>query len=285
MTLELRARAAVAALELFGFNPLQRRGPDGRFIKMGGAGSAGGRPRSGGIRSRQQLRAAIGRAVDPQSGPLQDGDREALRQMFEFTDPQTGAYTRLGDAEVGFDFEHQNGDKRKVRVEIDLFDRDGRRIGQAERNIRVKPRTDEVVVDHTTFNLSKEARGQGISSRWLAKMDNAYRDAGISEIHLSTTDVGGYAWAKAGFDFAGPRVMRQVADRFELRASAPPHIYGDSPEAQQQMRDLAQRARSTDRAEWPLPIEFAMVGWEPGATAWPGKHAMLGTNWRGVKQL
>jgi hypothetical protein len=35
VTLELRARAATAALELlFGFNPHQRRGPDGRFIKM-----------------------------------------------------------------------------------------------------------------------------------------------------------------------------------------------------------------------------------------------------------
>lgn len=34
MTLELRARAALAGLELFGFNPHQKRGPDGRFIKM-----------------------------------------------------------------------------------------------------------------------------------------------------------------------------------------------------------------------------------------------------------
>lgn len=34
MSLELRARAAAATMELFGFNPHQRRGPDGRFIKM-----------------------------------------------------------------------------------------------------------------------------------------------------------------------------------------------------------------------------------------------------------
>lgn len=34
MTIELRARAALASLELFGFNPHQRRGPDGRWIKM-----------------------------------------------------------------------------------------------------------------------------------------------------------------------------------------------------------------------------------------------------------
>ena len=34
MSLELRARAATAMLDLFGFNPHQLRGPDGRFIKM-----------------------------------------------------------------------------------------------------------------------------------------------------------------------------------------------------------------------------------------------------------
>lgn len=53
--LNVRARAATASLALhqigagvpaeFGFNPRQLRGPDGRWIKMGGAGSAGGKPR------------------------------------------------------------------------------------------------------------------------------------------------------------------------------------------------------------------------------------------------
>lgn len=43
MDLQTRARAAAAIIDLatFGFNPGQRRGPDGRFIKMGGRGSAG----------------------------------------------------------------------------------------------------------------------------------------------------------------------------------------------------------------------------------------------------
>ncbi len=43
MDLSTRARVATAALGLatFGFNPHQRRGPDGRWIKMGGKGSAG----------------------------------------------------------------------------------------------------------------------------------------------------------------------------------------------------------------------------------------------------
>ena len=45
----MRARVALAKLMLFGFNPGQKRGPDGRWIKMGGRGSAGrrGTPGSG----------------------------------------------------------------------------------------------------------------------------------------------------------------------------------------------------------------------------------------------
>lgn len=55
MVLELRARAAAAALTVFGFNPGQRRGQDGRWIKMGGAGSAGGKPRSSRARGEDPL--------------------------------------------------------------------------------------------------------------------------------------------------------------------------------------------------------------------------------------
>ena len=39
-TLDQRARAASAMLDLFGFNKGQKRGPDGKWIKMGGAVSA-----------------------------------------------------------------------------------------------------------------------------------------------------------------------------------------------------------------------------------------------------
>lgn len=286
MSLELRARAATAMLEL-AFNPGQRRGPDGRWIKMGGSGSAGGRPRSGRARS-QQLREAVTRWTDPASapnGPMRGQDLEQLREIFDFTDPQTGAQVRVRSGIANFDFEFQDASKRLVHTNIDITDRDGNTIGSAARTVRVHPQTGQFIVDHTQFNLNEDAQGTGLSSRWLRQAEQTYRDAGISEIHLSATDVGGYAWAKAGFDFEGRNGMRQVADQFELRASAPESVYGDSPQAKQQMRDLAERARSSNRDDWPLPIEFAMIGWEPGAAIWPGKGGMLGKNWRGVKKL
>jgi hypothetical protein len=58
MDLQTRARLAEATLGLavFGFNPGQRRGPDGRWIKMGGGGSAG------------KSAPAVGRAPRPKGG-------------------------------------------------------------------------------------------------------------------------------------------------------------------------------------------------------------------------
>ena len=288
MSLDLRARAAMAALELaadrFGFNPGQRRGPDGRWVKMGGPGSAGARPRY----SRARLRRAVARWTDPRSapnGPMPPEDLEQLRRVFEYTDPQTGAQVRLRSGLFNFDFEHQDHSKRLVNANISIVDRDGKEIGSATRVIRSDPRTGELVVDHTQFNMDEGSQGGGLSSRWLQNAEKMYREAGVSEIRLSTTSVGGYAWAKAGFDFAGRHNMRRIADRFELRSEAPAHVYGDSPEAKQQMVKLAERARSRDPQDHPLPIEFAMIGWEPGAKDWPGKNGMIGSNWAGVKRL
>lgn len=44
---ELRARAALAQMELFGFNKGQRRGPDGKWIKGGGLGGGSSAPSGG----------------------------------------------------------------------------------------------------------------------------------------------------------------------------------------------------------------------------------------------
>lgn len=286
MSLGLRARVAIATMETFGFNPRQLRGPDGRWIKMGGAGSAGGRPR-GRARSRR-LREAVARWTDPASapnGPVRGEDLERLREVFDYVDPQTGARTRVRSGILNFDFEHQNHEKRLVHVNIDVEDRDGNNIGSATRVIRADPRTGEPVVDHTQFNLNENAQGTGLSSRWLRNAERMYREAGVSEVRVSATNVGGYAWAKAGFDFAGRRHMRRMADRFELRAEAPAHVYDDSERAKQQMRELAERARSRNPEDHPLPIEFAMIGWEPGATTWPGKDGTIGSAWAGVKRL
>lgn len=94
--MSLRARAAVAQLELhditFGFNPGQKRGPDGRFIKMGGRGSAGkgGFPKGHGRSSA--LPDSAGDSTGYGSAEITDTQHRGVTR-YDFT-PKVGGRTR-----------------------------------------------------------------------------------------------------------------------------------------------------------------------------------------------
>lgn len=294
MSLELRARAATAALEAFGFNPNQRRGPDGRWIKMGGPGSAGGKPRG--------RRAA---AAAPPSGPRQLTDvldslrggpqfldaedlppevREWAEQMFTYSDPATGYRTNMVQL-TG------KGERPQLDLSVEILDGEGRKVGIARRRLRTG-KNGQPQVDHVSFYLDKRAQGGGFSGRWLQRMEERYREAGIKQEWLIASEVGSYAWAKAGFDFADRDQAKLAATRLAaiLRAKdaqrdLPQRVITDGNE-------LVRRAR-TDGEDIPTPMEFAMLGWTPGAETWPGKEALLnikggkprGLGWEGIKEL
>lgn len=282
MTLELRARAARArlALDALAYNPLQPRGPDGRWIKGGAPAAPSAPAKKSAPRKKAAPRpaGASGWLAEAKTGKLSAATQKQIRDSFAFTDPDTGMRAEATTVEP------TRGDS--VQVAVDVHDRDGKWVGRAMRTIGPS-KTDpgKSSIYHTSFQLAPRVQGGGFSARWLRQMEDRYREQGIDEIALTTNSVGGYAWAKAGFDFADEKQMRQMADRFELRSTAPASVYGDSEQAKQQMRELAARAQSSNPDDHPLPIEFAMVGWEPGATTWPGKDAMIGTAWEGVKQL
>jgi hypothetical protein len=80
---------------LFGFNPHQRRGPDGRWIKMGGPGSAGGRNRGSGRRNtRPQPQAEPQAPAKPERSPevrsLLDEARRIGAAQLPFEKPDGG---------------------------------------------------------------------------------------------------------------------------------------------------------------------------------------------------
>lgn len=88
MDLQTRARLAEATLGLavFGFNPGQRRGPDGRYIKMGGSGSAGKSAPAVGRTPRAKSRpsegggAGAGGDAPAQQAEVRDGLSAALEK-------------------------------------------------------------------------------------------------------------------------------------------------------------------------------------------------------------
>lgn len=267
MDLELRARAAAATLEVvFGFNPGQKRGPDGRWIKMGGAGSAGGR-------RGKPIERLLG-------GGYRDLDGRELRRVkavFEMQDAATGLRSAIRQATVEPD--PFNTGQNQLTVQLDIIDSQGNPVGKAKRTISREAGGYEV--RHDRFRLLPSYRNGGFSSRWLRRTEDEYRRMGIDRITLQTDSVGGYAWAKAGFDFRDDKYAQYLGDQVELYAE---EMQAPSPEVRQQLDELIRRTQ-VGGGQRPLPVEFAMLGWEPGAKTWFGKESMVGTGWEGVKQL
>ena len=279
MTLELRARAAIARLEL-AYNPLQPRGKDGRWIKGGaGAPSAPSAPAKKAARKAAPARQAgvRGWLDEAKSGKLSTATKNRVSKMLTFTDPQTGMRTEVASVEPV-----AGG---RVQASIKVYDKDGSWVGQALRTIEPpkKPGGKDRIY-HNSFQLAPRARNGGFSSRWLREMEDRYREQGIGEIALTTQDVGGYAWAKAGFDFSDRDEAKVAASSLSRKLKMKSWR---NQLTQRQITDgeeLIRRAK-TGGEDFPTPAEFAMLGWMPGLETWIGKEAMLGTGWHGVKEL
>jgi hypothetical protein len=159
---------------------------------------------------------------------------------------------------------------------VRLRDKNGKVQGTIKRRFRTR-QDGSIVAYHAQFELSRAYQGQGIATSFNREMEVLYRKWGVSEITLDANiDVGGYTWAKAGYDWD-------------------PHWVGGSVEVLRILGKLA--AGGTDVSDWialvtsepmdlwPLPYDIAMKGYTDGATSWPGKQAMLGSAWGGRKKL
>ena len=280
MSLELRARAAIARLEVFAYNPLQPRGPDGRWIK-GGAGvpSAPDAPRKRAVKKTAPARrpGVRGWLDEAKTGKLSAATKKRVSDMLTFTDPQTGMRTEVTSVEPT-----AGG---RVQAAVKVYNADGQWVGQALRTIEPpkKPGGKDRIY-HNSFQLAERARQGGFSTRWLREMEDRYREQGIGEIALTTQDVGGYAWAKAGFDFSDRAEAKVAASSLQRKVNMKSWRNQMTQRQITDAQELIRRAK-TGGEDFPTPAEFAMLGWMPGLDTWVGKEAMLGTGWHGVKEL
>lgn len=293
---ELRARAATARLALaraeLRFDPNQPRGADGRWIRGGaGAPSApatpdipvqrGAKKAAPAKKTAAKKAPARTRGVDSWLADLGKDDvspetREQITRAFSYTDPQTGWRSEVDGITPS---------NTTIRIRVNILDEEGRKIGRAIRNIWPGRRGSAPNIYHSAFELDKSKQGNGFSSRWLTQMEDRYREQGIGAIQLTTDDIGGYAWAKAGFDFLGPSEARIIANKFKAALKKKSNQLELSQRTLTDGAELVRRAHSDDRSEWPTPMEFAMLGWTPGAKDWIGKRTLIGTNWAAEKTL
>src|SRR5690606_34361621 len=108
--------------------------------------------------------------------------------------------------------------RNDITVRLDVYDPERGHVGKIVRVFR-RDYDGSIVVEHNTLRLSPSAQGRGFAGAWNRFMEDWYRYSGVDriEVHASST-VGGYTWARAGFDWAPNTEHRANAVLDRLRA-------------------------------------------------------------------
>lgn len=163
---------------------------------------------------------------------------------------------------------------------------------------------------HAFLSIREDVRAQGFSQAFNAHLEDWYRESGVDRIELNANiDVGGYAWARAGYDWADEESAMDILFRLKERADEYERLAdqlrtlvntGGRPDLARQVaslddqvaaaRDILDQAEHTafGDVDYPTSYEVSQCGRWTGAgkdDVWLGKAAMLGSNWNGVKPL
>lgn len=158
---------------------------------------------------------------------------------------------------------------------------DGKKVGVVVRGLRDGP--DGTHVHNVEMLLSPKYQGQGFASDFYKQTESRLKAAGVQHASLrANQDVGGYAWARKGFDWAKPRDGQEKVDELASWYKSQGH---QDPAVAKEIRSLVSRARDPASPHFPTPYDLSRVGYTPGVSTWPGKEFLLGRGWDGVKKL
>ena len=170
-----------------------------------------------------------------------------------------------------------------IDVDGTIYDTDGNWAGEFQRKF-FRDESGDMVVEHALLRIEDDYQGTGFSKVFNRTAENYYISHGVNKVDIhAALDVGGYAWAKQGFDWA-PKggATWQVKDQFDNVLSDPglPASVRRSGASLRARLDLP----SSD-PDYPTPREVASWGYVQGASTWPGKQTLLGSDWYGQKSL
>lgn len=175
----------------------------------------------------------------------------------------------------------------------------------AERSFNFLTKT----VYHRYFSVVPLFQGQGFAQQVHDSLMDLYRRRGMERVKVQANiDVGGYTWAKFGFDWAQregePYVGGATHDRAQYELRRRSEIIALRAQIARFLGSIQRRADASSAAlvdrqiaaymeildtrpveEWPTPAEIAAIGWTEGAQTWAGKEGMLKTTWDGVYYL
>lgn len=170
-----------------------------------------------------------------------------------------------------------------IDVDGTIYDADGNWAGEFQRKFS-RDDSGDMVVEHALLRIEDDYQGTGFSKVFNRTAENYYISHGVDKVDIhAALDVGGYAWAKQGFDWAPKggatgNVKRQFDEVLD-NPSLPGSVRRSGVELRARL-DLP----SSD-PDYPTPREVASWGYVQGASTWPGKQTLLGSDWYGQKSL
>jgi hypothetical protein len=197
---------------------------------------------------------------------------------------------------------YRDGDD--IMVSAGVYDEDNNRVGEVSR--RFFKEGDTWNVEHALLALeSDDVRGTGFGKEFIRQSEAWYTAKGMGYIEVGTAWDGARHWARAGYDFRPDkldenfdalRMNVEYVDGFERGSPARAEFdalmsratNGYQPDFQDESGDKFpawDSFKDMKSDNFPLPAEFANIGYTPGATEWAGKNLMYGLKMKYVKTL
>jgi GNAT superfamily N-acetyltransferase len=203
-------------------------------------------------------------------------DADDRRPIQQLADDLSGRY---GPFAVSW---QSNDDYDWASIDGEVSDRPGTPVGTSTRTFfRAAP--DYLVVNNDYLALDEAAQGQGFATALYDELQKYYRRSCVDVITIhAALDVGGYAWARRGFEWDPRYLAVSFAD---VRGHIDQLI--DNPETapadQQLLKRMSDRLDENDPGEgWPTPNELARLrGVDPEL----GRKLMVETDWFGIFPL
>lgn len=175
---------------------------------------------------------------------------------------------------------------------------DGELVGRWERSFeKLRGNGEKPEAHYDYLMLRDKVQGQRLGQKLLTHFDTAVLAMGIRRVKIEANlDVGGYAWAKAGYDWDSDpdspeaKLMPWVAKDNHYLQHSLALVIKTKGDPSGEIKKMITRLNQPYSPSYPTPLELAMLGREQAAEAngqemWVGKKIMLATTWYGSRTL
>jgi len=254
----------------------------------------------------ESSRDELSERIRIENGETGSQDPAELQPYFDevFSVEHSGTSTSGNEVTLRSTVEEVYRDGNDIMVSAGVYDEDNNRVGEVSR--RFFKEGDTWNVEHALLALeSDDVRGTGFGKEFIRQSEAWYTAKGMGYIEVGTAWDGARHWARAGYDFRPDKVDENL-DALRMNVE---DIEGfeRGTEARAQYDALMSRAtngyqpnfedesgntysawdsvKDMKSDDFPLPADFANIGYTPGATEWAGKNLMYGLKMKYVKTL